>query len=111
MRKYLFYLCCWSVSVGIASAQTRLQNPIPSVGGLNQFILLLITIMQWVLTPIFVVLLVFAGYMLVTAQGDEKKLQIGKQAIVWSIVGGLIIFGAQVIATAIKGTLDPFLAI
>jgi hypothetical protein len=94
----------------IAHAQpVTLHNPIPKVGTLQEFIAILILIMQWVVTPFLVIGLVYGGFMIVTAGGDEKKLEIGKSIVIWMIVGGFILLGAQVIAGAVQGTVDPFL--
>lgn len=98
------------LTASVAHAQiTLLRNPTPRIGTLNDFITLLITIMQWVVTPFLVVALVYSGFVLVTAQGDERKLEHGKTVLVWTLVGAAILLGARVIATAVQGTVDPFI--
>ncbi len=90
-------------------AQTRLVNPFdPNIGSINDLIDILIKIMWLVVMPLLVVALVWAGYLIVSARGDEKKLTLGKRVLIWTLVGGLIIVGAKVIKDVIIGTLQPF---
>ena len=48
--------------------------------------------------------IVYSGFLFVTAQGNETKLEKAKKVIVWTLIGGVLVLGAQVVATAIQGT-------
>lgn len=89
----------------------KIRNPIPNVPGLPDFIDLIITFVMLVMTPILVVAIIYAGFLLVTARGDEKKLVLGKVILLWTLVGAAIILGAKGIAIAVKGTMEPFFQI
>lgn len=90
-------------------AQTRLANPTPGGGStLREFILLLISIIQLVGTPMLVVAIVWVGYLLVTAGENEKQITDAKRGIFWTLIGAAIILGATVIANFISGTIDLF---
>jgi hypothetical protein len=51
--------------------------------------------------PVVSVMLVWAGFLFVTAGGNEEQLKKAKMAFKWGLVGGAIVIGAWAIATAI----------
>lgn len=53
---------------------------------------------------IVVMMIIWAGFLFVTAQGNESKLADAKKAFTYSIIGALILLGAWVIANALVGT-------
>jgi hypothetical protein len=59
------------------------------------------------LGAIFLVLaLVWTGFLFVQAQGSEDKIKQAREALFWSVAGGLILLGASAISLAIKGFVD-----
>lgn len=53
---------------------------------------------------IVILMLVFVGYKFVVAQGSDSKLTEAKQMLLWTIVGALILLGAQAISSGIEAT-------
>lgn len=92
----------------IALAQfVKLDNPTPKGGAsLKEFIDLLITILQSVLIPVLVVLMIYAGYQLVTAGGNEQQVEKAKLWILGTLVGAAIVLSAHVIADLIYNTMQ-----
>jgi heme/copper-type cytochrome/quinol oxidase subunit 2 len=70
----------------------------------------LLTSLLQVVTTLGAIVVVFfiivAGFNYVTARGDEKKIQSATKTLTWTAVGAAVILGAQVIATAIQGTVN-----
>jgi hypothetical protein len=56
--------------------------------------------------PFIVLAVVYAGFLFVSARGNEEKLKTAKRVFVWVIVGSLIILGASVLSNVIGGTVD-----
>ena len=83
----------------------RLQNPI-SYNNIPDVIRQLITIVFIIGVPLVALAIIYAGFLLVTAGGDQNKLTKGKQALLAAVLGGAILLGAWVIAEAIQGTVD-----
>ena len=54
---------------------------------------------------VVVVMIIYSGFLFVTAQGNENKLTDAKKAITHAIIGALILLGSWVIANSIKGTI------
>ncbi|HEY4493768.1 MAG TPA: pilin [Candidatus Paceibacterota bacterium] len=80
------------------------KNPL---GGTTNFTELLNKVLEVIIAigvPILVVFIVYAGFLFVTAQGNETKLEKAKASLFWAIIGGAVLIGAKVIATAIQDT-------
>lgn len=107
--RFIALLAALAVPAAFLSAQTKLTPPITRGGTtLEEFIDLLLTIIQSILLPIVVVCMIYGGYLLVTAGGNEADRSKAKSWIVWSIVGAAIIIGARAIAAVVKGTVSAF---
>jgi hypothetical protein len=50
--------------------------------------------------------IMYGGFLLVTAQGDEEKVAQGRKTLTWAMVGTGVLLGAKVIFVVIKGTVD-----
>lgn len=57
-------------------------------------------------TIILVLALVWVGFLFVVAQGNEEKIRDARGALMWTVIGGLVLLGAQGIATLIQATVN-----
>ncbi len=83
---------------------TTLINPLKAGTSLSSF---LTDILQFVITigsVVIVLMVVFVGYKFVTAQGAPDKIKDAKQMLLWTLIGALVLLGAQAIAAAIQAT-------
>jgi len=55
-----------------------------------------------------VLMIIYSGFLFVTARGDEQQITRAKNTFFWAIVGGAVLLGAEVLANAIVGTLSNF---
>ncbi len=53
---------------------------------------------------VIVFMLVYIGFLFVTAQGEPAKITAARTALLWTIVGALILLGAEAISLAIQST-------
>ncbi|MDO8523219.1 MAG: TrbC/VirB2 family protein [bacterium] len=51
--------------------------------------------------PVATIFLLYAGFLFVTARGDETKLKTAKEVFWYTVIGTAIIVGASVIASAV----------
>jgi hypothetical protein len=51
-----------------------------------------------------VLMLVYVGFLFATAGGNESQISKAREALLWTIVGALILLGAQAIASGIQAT-------
>ena len=99
----------WFACTQEAFAATTLGSPAPGVGlTLQDFVAFLITIIQAVIMPALVIAIIYAGFTLVTANGNEEQITKGKIWIMWTLVGAAIVLAAQVIANYVFNTAALF---
>lgn len=51
-------------------------------------------------------MMVYVGYLFVSARGEPGEITKARQALLWTVVGALILLGAQVIAYGIRETVQ-----
>ncbi|MCA9361809.1 hypothetical protein KC906_00390 [Candidatus Kaiserbacteria bacterium] len=84
-----------------------LANPI-AFTSIQELLVALLYVFMTIATPIVVFFLIYAGFMYVTAQGNPEKIRVASQALMYGIIGGVIILGSAGIATIIKNTVEAF---
>lgn len=93
-------------SGGPQTITVTLKNPLGSTETLYAFIQSILKLAVQIGTPVAVLFIIYAGFLFVSAQGSEDKITKAKNAFMWAIVGAGIILLAQVIATALEGTIN-----
>jgi len=96
-----------------ASAQkvfAQYVNPINPGGDgaidtIPDFLALVLNGLSLLLMPLVVIFIIYAGYLFVTAQGEEGKIQKARTALLWTIIGAGVILGAQIMAEILQDTL------
>jgi len=84
---------------------SKLENPLPSITSIPDFIKRLIDAAIIIGIPIVALAIIYSGFLLVTARGDTTKLKKGKQAFLAAVIGGAILLGAWVLAKALDATI------
>lgn len=93
-----------------SSLKIKINNPF-NCGSTNCTLVdLLNAIIDKILIPvgavIAVLMIMYAGFLFVTANGNEKQIEDAKQALLYACIGAAILLGAKILATAIKATID-----
>ena len=93
---------------GQSDPPVKLQNPLgANVTSLCSFIK---TFFNNVVIPIggviAVFMIIYCGFLFVTAQGNTTKLETAKNAFLWTVIGTAILLGSWVIANGIQGTIN-----
>ena len=57
-------------------------------------------------TVVIVLMLVYVGFLFVTARGEPGKITAAREALLWTVVGALILLGAQAISLGIQSTVQ-----
>lgn len=107
IRKALALTCSFSALAlpGLALAQGGLQNPLnPDLSTIPAFIAGALRVLVIVALPFITLFVVYAGFLFVSARGNEKQLEKAKANFFYVIIGALLILGAWAIATLIGGT-------
>ena len=110
IRSFLNMLIVGIVVWGIALpvyAQTGLQNPLNSnFSSVPAFIAGALKALAMIALPIITLFLVISGFLFITAQGNQQKLDTAKKNFYFVIIGALLILGAWILATLIAGTIS-----
>ena len=56
--------------------------------------------------PVVALSIIYSGFLFVSAQGNQEKLQEAKKALLFTLVGAAVLFGSWVIAQAIGNTIE-----
>jgi membrane protease YdiL (CAAX protease family) len=100
----LALLVLLGLSVTTASAQDY-PNPITGIDTIPEFLAKVLQGLSILLMPLVVIFIIYAGYLFVTAQGEESKIQKARTAILWTLIGAGVILGAQIMASILSDTL------
>jgi|SRR3989344_1453488 len=95
---------------GTTSGQIiKLKNPL-KVNSIAEFLKLILDIVTLFALPIIIFFIIYAGFLFVTAQGKPDQITKARNALLWSVVGGVIILGANLLLTVIQGTVGTLLS-
>ncbi len=83
-----------------------LFNPLGSGATLPGLLASILAFVVRIGAIVVVFMLVYVGFLFVTARGKEADITQARQALLWTVVGALILLGAQAIAIAIQATVQ-----
>ncbi len=84
-----------------------LTNPL-AANSLTEFFMSILSILLIFAVPLIVLYIIFAGFRYVMAQGKPEEVKKASLALLYAVIGGLIILGANIILAVIQGTIDAF---
>ena len=108
-KKFLFFAACTAVVffAAIAEAETGLNNPLnDSFSSIPAFIAGALKALAMIALPIISLFLVISGFLFLTAQGNQGKLDTAKKNFFYVVIGALLTLGAWILATLIAGTIS-----
>lgn len=94
------------IESGSCGSSGGLTNPLNGVCSLTDFLKAILKGVTDIGTIILIMMLVYVGFLFVAARGNAEKLQSAKSALVWTVIGGLILLGATAIQLVIEGTVN-----
>lgn len=92
----------------VVTLMNPLGNNVCSSNGtcLMNFLTSILKLVIQIGAVIVVLMLVYVGFLFVVAQGNESKLTTAKNALLWTVIGALVLLGAQAIASGIQATVQ-----
>ncbi len=79
------------------------NNPIDAKD-IFELIAALLTFVSRVGAAIVVFMIIYSGFLFVKAQGDPGELEKAKKTFLWTVIGGVVLIGAQTLAMVVKNT-------
>ena len=89
-----------------SGSDVTLINPLQGGGSLESFLLNILAFIIRIGTIIVILMTVFVGYKFVAARGEPGKITEARSALLWTVVGALILLGSQAIAIGIRATVQ-----
>lgn len=89
----------------VEGGTVSLQNPLAADNILELFEAIIDVILVFAV-PIIVFFIIYAGFLYVTARGNEGTIEKAHKALLYALIGGLLILGANVLIDVIQGTVD-----
>ena len=86
-------------------AHAAYPNPIV-YNTIPEFVEALLIFLVTLGTLVLVAMVIYAGFMFVTAQGKPEKLKTAKTAFFWVIIGGALVLGAWALSLVVKDTIQ-----
>lgn len=95
---------CNASGVCVTAGGGGLINPLGSGTSLTQFVINVLHIVVRVGSIFIVLMIVYVGFLFVKARGAPGEITKAREALLWTIVGALILLGAEGIARGIQAT-------
>jgi amino acid transporter len=92
----------------LAFAQTEtFDNPL-AFTDFSDLLAAVLNVFIIILVPIIVLFIIYAGFQYVTAKGNPEQLKKANQALLYAVIGGVIIIGAVAILSIIEAVVAEF---
>lgn len=88
------------------NAGITLLNPLGNNASLESLLNSILDFVIKIGTVVIVLMMVYIGFLFVTAQGDPGRIGEARAAFFWTIVGALVLLGAKAIALGVKATVE-----
>lgn len=93
-----------TTGVGVSNP-VIIHNPIKATNIIDLFQDILDIVMVFAV-PVIVFFIIYAGFLYVTARGNEETIKKAHAALLYALIGGLLILGATVLIDVVQGTVD-----
>jgi hypothetical protein len=90
----------------VAPGGVTLINPLQGGGTLESFLLNILSFIVRIGAIIVVLMMVFVGFKFVAARGDPTKITEARNMLLWTVIGALVLLGAEAIAKGIEATVQ-----
>ena len=91
----------------VQNSPITIENPIEA-DNIQELFAAIIDILLVFAVPLIVFFIIYAGFMYVTARGNAEIIQKAHMALLYALIGGVLILGAKVLIDVISGTVDGF---
>lgn len=84
-----------------------LTNPL-ALDSIQDLLEAIVNIFQIIATPIVVFFIIYSGFLYVTARGNTETLDKAKKALIYAVIGGVVIIGSIALGTIVENTANEF---
>lgn len=85
--------------------EVNLTNPLGNINSFEALINAILDVAITIGTPLAVLAIIYCGFLFVKAQGKAEELVTARKALLWTIIGVVVLLGAKLLSTIIKETI------
>lgn len=85
-----------------------LINPLSSINSIPEFFQAILDIVMVFAIPFIVFFIVYAGFLYVMAQGKPEQISKAHNALLYALIGGVLILAANALLAIVTGTVNQF---
>lgn len=102
---YFAYITLPIYSVSASTETVTIRNPLdPSISSIPALFQAIIDILLVFAIPFIVFFIIYSGFLYVSARGNAETIGKAHMALLYALIGGVLILGANVLLTVITGT-------
>jgi len=94
-----------SGTAGDITIHIPLDNPLTGDPSIPAFVATALNTVVLLLTPVVVIMLLYAGFLFVSAMGNPEKISSAKKVLLYTLIGAAIVLGAKGLAVFIQSTI------
>jgi hypothetical protein len=83
-----------------------LTNPLGSIDSLPKFMEAILGAIVTLGTIVLTLAIIYVGFLFVKAQGNAEQISAARSALLWTVIGGLILLGAETVGLVIGNTVE-----
>lgn len=92
--------------VDTAAKGQTLVNPLKGINSLPELLKAVLDAVVYLGGIVLTIAIIWVGFKFVMAQGNPEKIKEVRNALMWTLIGGLILLGASAISLAIQSTVS-----
>jgi hypothetical protein len=82
-----------------------LHNPL-RYDSLSEVLLTILDVLVIFMIPVIIFFIIYAGFLYVTARGNQSSIETAHRTLLYAVIGGLLILGARALLAVIQGTVN-----
>ena len=94
-----------STAGSVKTTSASIDNPLGEGTTLTKLFKGIIDAILVLAIPIIVFFIIYAGFLYVTARGNTEQISTAHKALLYAIIGGVLILGASTLLDVIEGTI------
>lgn len=83
-----------------------LTNPLGSIDSLPEFMTAILRAVVTLGSIVLTLAIIYVGFLFVKAQGNAEQISAARSALLWTVIGGLILLGAETVGLVIENTVE-----
>ena len=88
----------------LSASAVGLENPLNGIDSLPDLLRAVLKAVVELGTLLLIFAIVYCGFLFVKAQGNPEEIKSARTALMWTVIGGLILLGAETISIVIQNT-------